>query len=1100
MKKLSLTFIAMLLIGLVWSQDEARLMRFPAIHGNQIVFTYAGDLYSVDKSGGTARKLTNDENGYEMFARFSPDGKQIAFTAQYDGNTEVYTIPADGGVPVRLTYTATLNRDDISDRMGPNNIVMTWKDNENIVYRSRKQSFNDFKGQLFITSVKGGLSEELPLPCGGFCSYSPDKSKLAYNRVFREFRTWKYYRGGMADDIWIYDFKTKQTENITNSPAQEIFPMWVGDKIYFASDRDRTMNLFVYDLKTKETKKLTDFKEFDIKFPSLGDNAIVFENGGFIYVFDLATQKYAKVTVTIANDLITGRNQLKDASKFINSSSISPDGKRLAFDARGDVWTLPAKTGITRNITQTRGVHNRDVAWSPDGKYIAFISDRTGEDEIFIAKQDATGDAVQITKNADTYKYSCTWSPDSKKLLWADKMLRLQYVDIDSKEVTVVDQAKAWEFNNYSWSPDSKWVTYAFPDRRNFGIVYIYELASKTKTAVTDTWYSSGDPAFSNDGKYLFFTSNRDFNPTYSNTEWNHSYSDMTKIYFVTLAKATPNPFAYENDEVAVKKDEAKDEAKDVKKDDNKDVKKDVKKDENKDVKKDAVPDVKVDVDGIIDRIVVLPVDASNYYGVSAIGDNVYYIKGGRRGQGGLATFNLKEKKESVLGDFYNYDISADFKKMMVGGMGKYAVIDLPKGGKIDVKDWVDVSNMKLVIDLKAEWSQIYNENWRQMKYFLYAPNMQGLNWDNIKKKYEPLVAYVNNRTDLTYILGEMVAEISIGHSYVGGGDRPEPKRVKMGLLGAKLSRDGSGYYHIDKILKGENWNREERSPLTELGVDVKEGDFIIAINGKSTKDMNDIYEALVNTAGNQVELTVNAKASPDGARKAIVVPTDDEAKLYYYNWVEDNIKKVSDASNGEIGYIHIPDMSAEGLNEFVKHFYPQLNKRALIIDDRGNGGGNVSPMIIERLNREMTMINMSRNTEGTPGRLEMQWGPKCILIDSYSASDGDLFPYQFKKLKIGKAIGLRTWGGVVGIRGSLPFVDGGSLMRPEFAPYDTEGKNWIIEGHGVDPDIVVDNDPAKEYAGEDQQLNRAVDQMKEELKNWPKELPSHPAFPDKTK
>ncbi|MEI6684376.1 MAG: PDZ domain-containing protein [Bacteroidota bacterium] len=1102
MKKITLIFTFMLLLGAAIAQDEARLMRFPAMHGNQIVFTYAGDLYTVDKSGGIARKLTNDENGYEMFAKFSPDGKQIAFTGQYDGNTEVYLIPSGGGIPRRLTYTATLGRDDVSDRMGPNNIVMTWKDNENIVYRSRKQTFNDFKGQLFLASTKGGLSQELPLPCGGFCCYSPDKSKLAYNRVFREFRTWKYYKGGMADEIWIYDFKTKETERITNNIFQDIYPMWNGDKIYFVSERERPTNLYCYDLKSKETKKVTDFKEFDIKFPSLGDNGIVFENGGFIYTFDFATQQTQKVNVKISDDFITGRNQLKDAGKFINSFSLAPDGKRIAFDARGDVWSVPAKTGITKNLTSSPGAHDRDVAWSPDGKYIAYISDMTGEDEIYIRKQDGTAEPQKITKDADTYKYAVTWSPDSKKLLWADKMLRLQYVDIDSKAVTLVDQSATWEFNDYNWSPDSKWIVYTFPSRRTTSRVFLYELSSKAKTPVTDTWYESAGGSFSSDGKYLFFVSNRDFNPTYSWTEWNHSYSDMSRVYFVTLSKATPNPFAPENDEVTLKKDEKSDgeaapDAKDAKKEGKKGDKKDEKKEG--DAKKDIT--VRIDLDGIIDRIVDLPTDAGTYNNVNCIGDNVYYLKGGRGGRpGGLMIYNLKDRKESGLGDFGQYEISADNKKMLVGERNKYGVVDLPHGGKIEVKDWADLSNMKVVVDLKAEWSQIYHEAWRQMKYFLYDPNMQGVNWPNIQKKYEPLLPYINNRNDLTYVIGEMIGEISIGHSYVSGGDKPEPKRIKLGLLGAKISRDGSGYYKIDKILKGENWTNEARSPLTELGVDAKEGDFIIAVNGKSTKEMNDINEALVNKADVQVELTLNATASETGARKTIVVPTDKEAGLYYYNWVQNNTKKVSDASNGEIGYIHIPDMGVEGLNEFVKHFYPQLAKRALIIDDRGNGGGNVSPMIIERLNREMTMIAMSRNTVGAPGRLEMLWGPKCLLIDNYSASDGDLFPYQFKKLKIGKAIGKRTWGGVVGIRGSLPFVDGGQLMRPEFAPYDNEGKNWIIEGHGVDPDIEVDNDPAKEYAGEDQQLNRAIDQMKEELKSWPKELPGPPPFQDKTK
>jgi tricorn protease len=1093
MKKLIFTLSALILAACVMSQDEARLLRFPAVFGDQVVFSYAGDLYTVARSGGMARKLTNDENGYEMFARFSPDGKTIAFTGQYDGNTEVYTIPAEGGIPVRLTYTATLGRDDISDRMGPNNIVMTWRDNESVVYRSRKQSFNNFKGQLFVAHTGGGISEELPLPVGGFCSYSPDQSKLAYNRVFREFRTWKYYRGGMADDIWIYDFKTKQIENITNNPAQDIIPMWKGDKIWFCSDRDRTMNIFVYDLKTKETRKVTQFTEYDVKFPSMGDRYIAFENGGFIYLLDLATEKTEKMTIRIADDFITGRDMIKDASKSIGTSSLAPDGKRIAFGARGDVWTVPAKTGITRNLTETSGIHERDVAWSPDGLYIAYISDRTGEDEIYIRNQDGTGEPTQITKNADTYKYGMLWSPDSKKLLWSDKMLRLQYADIDSKAVTLVASSTDWEYDDFSWSPDSKWIAYTEPNSRGATRIYLYELAGGNKFPATDEWYDCDKPVFSNDGKYLLFTSDRDFNPTYGWTEWNHVFTDMARVYMITLAKATPNPFRPENDEVAVKKDEAAAEKPGNNEKGGKTPEK----------KEDAVTDktVKIDADGIMERVVCLPADAGTYRNLSGVDDNIYYVKGGARGGGkpNLMVYNLKDKKETAAGEFNAYEISADNKKMLVVSNGKYAVIDLPKG-KVEVKDYADLSNMKVKVDLQAEWKQIYNESWRQMKYFFYAPNMHGTNWNAMKAKYEVLVPWVNNRNDLNYLIGELIGELSVGHAYVSGGDKPESPRIKQGLLGAKLNRDASGYYRIEKILRGENWAKVSRSPLTEMGVDVKEGDFIIAVNGKSTKEMTDIYEALVNTAGNQVELTVNGTASEKDGRKTIVVPVDNEAELYYYTWVQNNIRKVSEATNGEVGYIHIPDMGPEGLAEFAKHFYPQLSKKALIIDDRGNGGGNVSPMIIERLAREAVIMRMARNTGPNPGRLEMVLGPKICLIDQYSASDGDLFPYQFRALKLGKLVGVRTWGGVVGIRGSLPFIDGGSLQKPEFANYDFKENKWAIEGEGVSPDVWVDNDPGKEYAGEDQQLNKTIELIKEELKNWPKELPKIPPFPDKTK
>ncbi len=1093
MKKTALLFFVYLLItGFLPAQtNEMRLMRFPAVHGDQVVFTYAGDLYTVPLEGGVARKLTSYEDGYEMFARFSPDGKNIAFTGQYDGNTEVFLIPAEGGIPKRLTYTATLRRDDVSDRMGPNNIVMTWKDNERIIFRSRKQSFNSFKGQLFDVSTEGGIAKELPLPSGGFCTFSPDGKKLAYNRIFREFRTWKYYRGGMADDIWIYDFDTKKVENITNNVAQDIFPMWHGDKIYFLSDRDRTMNLFVYDTKTKETKKLTNYTEYDIKFPSLGDKAIIYENGGYLYTYSLDDGTVKKVPVFIENDMITGRNALKDASKLIRSYAVSPDGKRVVFGARGDVYTVPAKKGITRNLTQTSGVHERNVEWSPDGYYVSYISDKTGEDEIYIQRQDGLEPAIQLTKGSKTYKYNPIWSPDSKKLLWSDKMGKLSYVDIDTKEVTtVVEDSKDWEIRDYTWSPDSKWIAYTLPRNRGVSRIYVYNLETKEAKPVTDEWYNAGSPEFDPEGKYLYFTSSRDFNPIYSWTEWNHAYIDMDEVFLVTLRKDIPSPLLPENDEVAVeKKDTSKEQAN---KKSSKKKGKNAKKEE-----KDKAPNINIDFDGIFDRVVKLTDNSGSYWNLSAVKGKLYYGFNSYKKGTSLKYFDLKTKKEKEIGKTGSFIISADKKKMFVRVNGKYAVIDLPTS-KIKPDTYLDLSSMKVMVNIGEEWEQIYTESWRQMRDFFYDPGMHGLDWKKIYEKYNVLIPYVKNRNDLNYVIGEMIGELSVGHAYVNGGDKPKPKRIKTGLLGAKISRDASGYFRIDKILKGENWSPKTISPLTLPGVNVHEGDYIIAINGKSVTTTNDIYSMLVGWAGKEIMLTVNSTPYKEGAHDEIVVPIADEAGLYYYNWVRRNIEKVNKATNGQVGYIHIPDMSVEGLNEFVKLFYPQLNKKALIIDDRGNGGGNVSPMIIERLRRVLTHMGMSRNNTATTVPAQIMVGPKVLLIDHYSASDGDLFPYQFKKLKLGTVIGTRSWGGVVGIRGSLPFIDGGDLRKPEFGHFGTNGK-WIIEGHGVDPDIEIDNDPALEYEGIDQQLNKAIEVIMEQLKDY-KPLPEIPPFPDKSK
>jgi len=1093
MKKLALVVFVVCCFWIASANaQESRLMRFPAIHGNQVVFTYAGDLYTVPLQGGVARKLSNHV-GYEMFAKFSPDGKTIAFTGQYDGNTEVFSIPAEGGVPKRLTHTATLNRDDVSDRMGPNNIVMTWTpDGKSIIYRSRKQTFNDFVGALFKVSVDGGMSEEIPLSGGGFCTFSADGKKLAFNRVFREFRTWKYYKGGMADDVYIFDFDSKEVKNITNNIAQDLFPMWIGDEIFFASDRDRTMNLFSYNIKTGTTQKVTNFTEYDIKFPSHSGNSIVFENGGYLYRFDATSKTSTKIPVTIFDEFAYSRPEYKDASKNIFAANISPNGERVVFSARGDVFTVPAEKGITRNLTQSSDAHDRDAKWSPDGKYIAYISDKSGEYEIYIQNQDGSTGAIQITNGINNYIFDFEWSPDSKKLMFNDRLGRLQYIDIDTRKLTLVDKNEYGQIFSYNWSPDSKWITYTSQDVNRFGIIYIYNVETSVKKAVTDNWYTSSQANFSNDGKYLVFVSDRDFNPIYSQTEWNHAYRGMSKIYMVLLSKDTSSPFALENNEVAISQ-----KTEEIKKDDSKKADK-PKEDTKKEVSSVVV---KIDFDDIISRIIALPIEVANYGNLYCIDGKVYYNYfsfNGRRG-GAAKMYDLKKKSEVDLGESIGFSISSNGKKMLVSKNDDYCVIDLPSG-KINMEKMVDLSSMKVWVDYSKEWKQIFDESWRQMRDFFYVENMHGVNWKAMHDKYAALLPYVNHRNDLTYIIGEMIGELSVGHAYVNSGEKPEPDRIKVGLLGAKISKHASSYFKVDRIIEGKNWDMSTRSPLQDVGVNVKVGDFILAVDGQNLQNLSDIYSTLVGKANKTVELVVNSKPDMAGSRKVLVTPIADEASLYYYDWVQKNIQKVTEATNGEVGYIHIPDMGVEGLNEFVKYYYPQLTKKGLIIDDRGNGGGNVSPMILERLNREVYRQTMRRGSAyASPIPTQTHYGPKVLLLDRYSASDGDLFPYGFKRLGIGTTIGTRSWGGVVGISGSLPFVDGGDLRKPEFASFSSETSDWIIEGYGVDPDIYLDNDPYKEYIGIDDQLNKAIEVIKEQLEEY-KPLPAIPQAPDKSK
>ncbi len=1072
------TLLAVLLCTLfsVFAQGEARLLRFPAIFNEQIVFSYAGDIYSVDASGGIARRITSHV-GYEMFPRFSPDGSQIAFTGQYDGNREVYVMPAIGGSPKRLTYTACLKRDDISDRMGPNNIVMCWTpDGNNITYRSRKRSFNSFIGHLNNVSVEGGLSKELQLSEGGFCSWSDDGKKLAFNRVFREFRTWKNYSGGMADDIWIYNTESGSVNKITDNPAQDIIPMWRENKIFFLSDRDGRMNLYIYNLTTKQTEKLTNFEEFDIKFPSIGKENIVFENGGYIYKLNINEKIPEKIEIFIPNDHIYARETLKDASKFIHGGHLSPNGERAVFSGRGDIYTIPAKQGITRNLTNTDGIHERDPVWSPDGEHIAFLSDQTGEYKIYIQKQDGSEPAKQITNGANTYKFLILWSPDGKKILWNDRALRLQYVDIETKETTIVATSKQGVIRGFDWSPDSKWIIFSDQADNKMSVVKVFNTETKKTHQVTDQWYNSSSGTFSTDGKYLFFVSGRSFDPVYSSTEWNHAYINMEKIYMVTLEKSTPSPFAPENDEVTVNESNEDDSNKNG----------------------DNV-DINIDFEGISDRIITLPVKGSNYFNLVNVGSKLYYCERSSTGSAiNAKMFDLDSKKETELGQNILFAISSENTKMLIKQSNKYTIIDLPTSS-VSIDKPLDISNMQAWINPTQEWQQIYDECWRQMRDFFYVPNMHGVDWQAMHDKYEVLLPHVKHRDDLNYIIGELIGELKAGHAYINSGDRPKVNNTSTGLLGAQLSKHSSGYYKIDMILEGANWSNKLRSPLNEVGMDIDKGDYIIKVNGKPTDGMDNIYRSLAGKADKEVILTINDQPGEAGAKDVIVVPVSDESELYYYQWVQNNIKKVNKATNGQVGYIHIPDMTTYGLNEFAEHFYPQLDKKGLIIDDRGNGGGNVSPMIIERLRREITRQNMQRGVENAntiPRKL--MTGPMVALVDKYSASDGDLFAYSFKKHGLGQVIGKRTWGGVVGITGSLPFVDGTDLRKPEYASFSAEKSEWIIEGHGVEPDIEIDNDPHQVYLGKDKQLNKAIEVILKEIKEHYKPLPPIPGPPVK--
>jgi len=1072
--KRSLILAAALLLSVCAMADEARLLRFPATNGRDIAFTYAGDLYTVPATGGTARRLTS-HIGYEAFAHYSPDGRTIAFTAEYDGNREVYVMPAEGGEPFRVTYTATNSRDDMGDRMGPNNIVMGWTpDGQYIMYRNRIG--DGFEGNLWKVRPEGGMPEEIPLPQGGWCSWSPDGSRLAYNRVMREFRTWKYYRGGMADEIWIYDGTSVKA--VTDNIAQDIFPMWVGDDIFFASDRDMTMNLFRYSTKTGKTVKVTDFHDFDVKFPSTDGKHIVFENGGYIYKLDPVSGKVEKVTVTLTTDAVYGRSRVENLGGKVRGASVSPDGSRVVVTARGEVFDVPAGKGVTRNISRSPGSNDRDADWSPDGKYIAWIGDDSGETEVYLYDV-AAGSYRQLTSGADTYIRSLQWAPDSKRILITDRKNRLDEVTLDGRRKNLQTNPHG-EFRDAVYSPDGKWLAYSKTGSNEFGVVYLLEIASGKEYPVTDGWYNSARPVFSSDGKYLLYTAGTEMNPIYSRIEWNFAMTDMNATYMVMLAKDTPSPLL-PTDGVGEEKPEkpgGKPEAAPGK------PEKSPKKGGKNAAPAEEKPAVQVviDIEGLGERVVKLPFNAGFNY--ICDGKKVWY--GGR---GGTQVFDFAtQKSEECTKGMVSWRFGDKKAVIMERGAVSLAALGAKMKGEA-----VSMDDVSAVIDYEQEWPEVFDDVWRAFRDGFYLENMHGRDWNALKDKYSALLPHVRTRLDLNYVIGEMISELACGHAYINPGEYPKPERLKNGRLGAELSKDASGYFRIDRILKGAPYRDILRSPFTEPGVGVTEGQYITAIDGVSVKDVPNIYSMLVGKAGVLTELTVNG--SPvEGGRKVVVRPIADEYPLYHYEWVQNNIRTVSEKSGGKVGYIYIPDMGPEGLSEFARYYYPQLDKEALIIDDRANGGGNISPMVIERLLRQVYRMDMRRGSDLTGTTPDgTHTGPKVLLVNKYSASDGDLFPWSFKANNLGTVIGTRSWGGIIGISGSLPYMDGTDVRVPFFTNYDAATGEWIVENHGVDPDILLENDPVKEWNGEDEQLLKAVEVALEQLKDR-KPLPGVPA------
>ena len=1097
---------------------DARMLRYPDVSATQIAFVYAGDIWVAPKTGGDAMRLSSPK-GEESFPRFSPDGSQIAFSGNYDGNMDIYVVPATGGLPKRLTYHGD-----------PDRMLEWYPDGKSLLFASTRTSEKDRFNKLFKIPANGGLPEQLPVPYGEFGSISPDGKTLAYVPISVDFRTWKRYRGGMNPAIWLFNLETYAAKDIPGNDAANSLPMWHGPTLYFLSDRDKNKraNIWAYDTKKEKFRQITTFEEFDVHFPNIGPNDIVFENGGRLYLLDLATEKYSEVHIQVLTDRATLKPRLEDVSKSVHEPDISPSGKRAVFEARGEIFTVPAEHGVVRNLTRSSGIAERYPSWSPDGKSIAYFSDRSGEYELTIRSADGSGEEQGLTKLGPGFRYRPSWSPDSKKLAFIDQRMRIQIHDLESKETKQVAK-ELWLYEGglsnlkLSWSKDSRWLAYAQDLENQHTAIALYDTRSNAQHVVTSGYYDDDRPVFDPDGKYLYYVSGREFSPVYSDLDQTWIYPNTSQLMAVSLRKDVASPLAPRNDEEGEKKDKDKEKDKDKDKakskkpadqenkkdepqptdkkdDDSKDEEKAAKKDKDeKEEKKEEKPPkpVEIDIADFEGRAVVLPPKPGYFADLAAVSGKVIFRRLPRAGSGeeksSLVYYDLEKREDkTILEDVDDSVLAAKGEKILVRRKNEYAIIEPKESQKFEKK--LPISGLEMVVDPVAEWQQLFTEAWRLERDYFYDPNMHGVDWKAMRDRYGNLLKDAVTRWDVNYVLGELIAELNSSHTYRSGGDVETGQQRGVGYLGVDFALE-NGAYRIKHIVHGAPWDAEVRSPLEQPGVDIKEGDYLLAVNGLPIEPELEPYAAFQGLADKPVFLTVNTNATRDGTREVLVHTLGSEARLRHLAWIEKNRKKVEDASGGKLGYVYVPDTGRGGQNELVRQFRAQFNKEGLIIDERFNSGGQIPDRFVELLSRKTINYWGVRDGEDWSWPRVANSGPKAMLINGWSGSGGDCFPFYFRTAGLGPLIGTRTWGGLIGITGCPGLIDGGSITVPTFGIYSTKGE-WIIEGHGVDPDIAVVDDPSLMAKGGDPQLERAIDEVMKSLKKNPSLEVKKPKYP----